>query len=84
MRLEQKIGSVAGIEINPSEWKVTHIRVELTSELIDFFGYKKPFLGHVEILLPVDVVKAVSDVVALNKTLNDLKDVIESPKRSST
>ena len=74
------LGTVSGIEFAPSEWKVTHLRIELTDELIKTFGYKKPFLGHVEILLSVDTVKALADVVALNKTIDELKDVIEPPK----
>ena len=75
------IGTVAGIEITLSDWKVTHLRIELTNELIEILGYKKPFLGHVEILLSVDAVKAIADVVALNKGIKELKDLIEPPKR---
>jgi len=75
------IGAVAGIEIALSGWKVTHIRIELTNEMIEILGYKKPFLGHVEILLSVDAVNAIADVVSLNKGIKELKDLIEPPKR---
>jgi sporulation protein YlmC with PRC-barrel domain len=43
------LGTVRGVEIDCSEWKVTHIRIELTDEMIELLGYKKPFLGGVEI-----------------------------------
>jgi len=76
------IGTVSGIEIDSVEWKVTHLRIELTDELVETLGYKKPFLGHVEILLSVDAVKAIADVVALDKAIRELKDVIEPPKRA--
>jgi len=76
------IGTVSGIEIDLVEWKVTHLQIELTDELVETLGYKKPFLGHVEILLSVDAVKAVADVVALDKAIKELKDVIEPPKRA--
>jgi len=78
------VGTVSGIEIDLREWKVTHLRIELTDELIQILGYKKPFLGHVEILLSIDAVKAVADVVALDKGIEELKDVIEPPKRVPT
>jgi len=75
------IGTISGVEIDPSAWKVTHLRIELTHELVQNLGYKKPLLGHVEILLSVDAVKAVADIVALNKSIDELKDVIEPPRR---
>jgi sporulation protein YlmC with PRC-barrel domain len=78
------IGIVSGIEIDLSEWKVTHLRIELTNDLIEILGYRKPFLGHVEILLPVEVINAIADVITLNKTLEELKKVIEPPKRASS
>lgn len=78
------VGTVSGIQIDLAEWKVTHLQIELTDELIQFLGYKKPFLGHVEILLSVDAVKAVADLVALNKTTEELKDAIEPQKRAPT
>ena len=78
------VGTVSGIEIDCSAWKVTHLQIELTDELVEILGYKKPFLGHVEILLSVDAVKAVGDVVALNKAIKELKDIIEPPKRAPT
>jgi len=74
------VGKVSGIEIDCSEWKVTHMRIELADEVIETLGYKKPFLGSVEILLSVDAVKMVADVVALNKSIQELKGVIEPPK----
>jgi len=78
------IGTVSGIEIDCSGWKVTHLQIELTDELVETLGYKKPFLGHVEILLSVDAVKAIADVVSLNKAMKELRDVIEPPKRATT
>lgn len=74
------VGTVSGVEIDVLQWKVTHLRVELTNELVQTLGYKKPFLGHVEIPLPVEVVKAIADVVSLNKKFSELKEVIEPEK----
>ena len=76
------LGTVSGIEIDCSAWKVTHILVRLTDEVVNTLGYKKPFLGHIEIMLSVDAVTAVADVVALKKAVEELKDMIEPPKRA--
>ncbi len=75
------VGTLIGIEIDCTEWKVTHLRVELADELVEKLGYKKPFLGHAEILLSVDAVKAVSDVVGLNKGIEELRDLAGPPNR---
>ncbi|MGB8780716.1 MAG: PRC-barrel domain-containing protein [Candidatus Bathyarchaeia archaeon] len=74
------LGSVSDIEFDPAEWKVTHLRIELTDEAVKTLGYKKPFMGHVEILLSVGAVKAVADVVTLTNTIAELKDFIEPTK----
>jgi sporulation protein YlmC with PRC-barrel domain len=74
------IGAVTDVEIDVADWKVTNLRVELTDDAVEILGYKKPFLGHVEILISVDTVRAVADVVSLNKPMNELKDVIEPSK----
>ena len=76
------VGKISGIEIDCSTWKVTSLHIELTDEFTDILGYKKPFMGHIEILLSVDAVQAVADVVTLNKATEELKDVIEPPKRT--
>ncbi|MDH5771210.1 MAG: PRC-barrel domain-containing protein [Candidatus Bathyarchaeota archaeon] len=64
-----KFGKVSGIEIDCSKWRVTHLRIELDDDTVKPWGYKKPFLGHLQVLIPVNVVAAVSDVVNLKKSL---------------
>ena len=75
------VGTLTGIEIDCSEWKVTHLRVELADELVEKLGYKKPFLGHAEILLSIKAVKAVSDVIGLNRAIEELRDLTVPPNR---
>ncbi|MBS7620893.1 hypothetical protein KEJ32_02050 [Candidatus Bathyarchaeota archaeon] len=62
------IGSVTGIEVKllPT-WQITHLHVSLTEETTRELGYKKPFLGSVEVLIPISIVKAVGDLISLNK-----------------
>jgi hypothetical protein len=51
--------------------------VELTKEVVEELGFKKPLLGSVTVCLPVTTVKEVGNVVTLNKSLLDLKNLKE-------
>jgi hypothetical protein len=40
--LDEKIGTVKGIEVDPEEWKITHLELELNKEIAEsFVGVKK-------------------------------------------
>jgi sporulation protein YlmC with PRC-barrel domain len=75
------IGTVTGIEIDASTWRVTHLQLALIDQLLQNFGLtikKQPSLRQVEILLPTDTVEIVSDFIVLNKTIEELKEIIET------
>ena len=72
------LGTVSGIEFDPLSWKVTQLKVQLAYDAVELLGYKRPRLGRVEIMIPVEVVKVVSDVVALDKSINDLRKPVSS------
>jgi sporulation protein YlmC with PRC-barrel domain len=69
----QVLGEVEGVEINIDEWKVTGLHINLHKEIIEKFNFKKPLFGSVIVLLPVATIKAVGDVVALDRTIEELK-----------
>jgi sporulation protein YlmC with PRC-barrel domain len=74
------LGTVSDVEFDPEGWKVISLQVELTDDLAETLGFKKPRFGHVNILLSVDAVKAVADVVTLKNALPELKEFIKPPK----
>jgi sporulation protein YlmC with PRC-barrel domain len=40
--IDEKIGKVKGIEVNPEEWKVTHLEIELEKDIAEsVLGAKK-------------------------------------------
>jgi sporulation protein YlmC with PRC-barrel domain len=40
--LDEKIGTVKGIEVDPDEWKITHLEIELKKEIAEsVLGAKK-------------------------------------------
>jgi sporulation protein YlmC with PRC-barrel domain len=74
----QLIGDVCDLEFDVLRWMVTHICVNLSDRAIEALGYQKPrFLGKVLVHLPINVIQAVSDVVSLNKSIGEIKDLIE-------
>jgi len=72
------LGYVCGIEFDIKDWGVTHLCVNLTDDAVEILGYKKPrFFGSIVINIPVEVVKAISDVVALDRSAKELRNLVE-------
>ncbi len=71
------IGHVTELEFDISSWKITHICTKLADSAIEDFGYKKPRFGGINILIPVEVVKAVKDIIALNQGFKELINIVE-------
>jgi sporulation protein YlmC with PRC-barrel domain len=69
----QVLGEVEGTEVNIDNWKITHLHISLTKEISEKFNFKKPLLGSVTVCLPVTAVKAVGDVISLDKTVEELR-----------
>ena len=75
------VGAVTGVEVElMPKWEVTHLHVSLTEETTRELGYKKPFLGSVDVILPISIVKAVGDLISLDKKIDGLRDLVEPTK----
>ena len=75
------VGAVTGVEVElMPRWELTHLHVSLTEETTRELGYKKPFLGSVDVILPISIVKAVGDLISLDKKIDDLRDLVEPTK----
>ena len=76
------VGAVTGVEVElMPKWEITHLHVSLTEETTRELGYKKPFLGSVDVILPISIVKAVGDLISLDKKIDDLRDLVEPTKK---
>lgn len=73
----QVVGEVAGIEIDVSTWKVTHLCISLSDNAIETLGYKKPFIGKVLIDVPIEIVQKLKDVVVLSQSVAEIKSLVE-------
>lgn len=73
----QVLGEIEGVEIDTSSWTVSHLHVSLLKNIVKKFNFKKPLFGSVTVCLPISVIKAIGDVVSLNKSVDDLKHMSE-------
>jgi len=71
------LGEVDGAHADTGTWQITHLDLALTKEASRELGFKKPMLGSLTLCLPVTVVKKVGDVITLNKSLLEFKDLKE-------
>jgi sporulation protein YlmC with PRC-barrel domain len=71
------IGHVCDMDFSIPAWKITHISINLQDDAIEPLGFSKSRLrGNIKVDLPVEMIGAVRDVVALNKSLEELKTVV--------
>jgi sporulation protein YlmC with PRC-barrel domain len=71
---------VSAIEIETSIWKVTHLVIALSDRMLQPFGLTlklAPGMKYMEILFPVDTVETIGDVIVLNKTVEELKEIVK-------
>ena len=71
------LGEVGGTHADIGAWNITHLDIELSKEATAELGLKKPMLGSVTVCLPIDAVMKVGDVITLNKSLLELKNLKE-------
>ena len=53
------------------------MHVSPTEEATRELGFRKPFLGSVVVCLPVDLIQATGDVISLNKSIKELRNLVE-------
>jgi sporulation protein YlmC with PRC-barrel domain len=71
------IGEVEAIHMDENTLSLTHLEVKLANEVLRKLGFCKPFLGSITVCLPINTVKKVENVIVLNKSLSELKNLKE-------
>jgi sporulation protein YlmC with PRC-barrel domain len=71
------LGEICDFNFNVSDWTITHISVELTDDSITSLEYKKPFMGKIRVELPVNIIHKVSDLITLNQSISEVKNIVE-------
>ena len=72
-----RLGEVDGTHADTATWQITHLDVELTKEATKELNFKKPRFGSLKVSLPITAVMEVGDVITLNKSLLEFKDLEE-------
>jgi sporulation protein YlmC with PRC-barrel domain len=65
------LGEINGVEIDTTNWQVTHLHVKLSKSASEDLGFKKRFRSSI-VCFPVSLVSKVGDNVLLNKSLDEL------------
>lgn len=71
------LGEVEGAHAETTTWTITHLDVGLTKEATRELGFRKPVLGSLAVCLPITAVKQVGDVITLNQSLREFKNLKE-------
>jgi sporulation protein YlmC with PRC-barrel domain len=71
------LGEVEGAHVNTNTWKIVNLDISLTKETVKELGFKKPMLGSLIVCLPISEVKEVGDVITLEHTLQEFKNLKE-------
>ena len=74
------VGDIEGLEVEPSNWQVTGLRVGLTEHAAEELGFKNPIVGKVVVIVPSEVVSEIGNFVTLDKAIEDLKSLVECIK----
>jgi len=72
------VGEVSGAYVDLETWKINNLAVDLNTETMELFGFKKPsipFLGTISVCMPIDEVKVAGDVITLNTKYEELPNL---------
>jgi sporulation protein YlmC with PRC-barrel domain len=73
------LGEVKGAEVDVDNWRITHLQVKLTDNAATDLSFKKRFRSST-VCMPVTLIKAVGEVVTIDKSLEELSktfDIVE-------
>jgi sporulation protein YlmC with PRC-barrel domain len=65
------LGNVNGIEINTTNWQVTHLLIKLSKPASEDLGFKKRFRSST-VCVPTSLISQFGDNILLNKSLEEL------------
>ena len=74
------LGEIIGADADTGKGQITHLRVGLTDEATRELGFRKLLLGSVIVCLPTDIIQATGDVISLNKSITELRNIVQPKK----
>ncbi|MGD8546130.1 MAG: hypothetical protein PVH12_08160 [Candidatus Bathyarchaeota archaeon] len=70
------LSEVKGAEVDTDNWKITHLHVKLADEAATELRLKKLFSSSI-VCMPVNFIKAVGDVITIDKSVEELRETQE-------
>lgn len=74
------IGETESAELDTVTWQIKSFYVSLNDDASEKLDFERPYFGKIFVCLPVSTVKEIGDIVTLNKTFEDLKELRECKK----
>ena len=71
------LGEIEGAHVDTKTWQLTYFEVSLTKEATRELGFKKPMLGSLNVNLSINAVAQIGDVITINKSLIEFKNLKE-------
>ena len=71
------VGEVEALDVDFSNWQVTGLQVGLTDQAATELGFKRPVLSKVTVIVPSSAVGEIGNFITLDKTIENLKSLIE-------
>jgi sporulation protein YlmC with PRC-barrel domain len=73
---KRMVGLMRGIMIDPANWVVSQIVVEVDEDILRQLNIEKPLSKAALVNVPTSLVKGVSDIVQLDADLDSLRGVV--------
>jgi hypothetical protein len=66
------VGEIHGAVMD-DYWRIEYLLLVLNKETCNKLGFVQPLMGHVTLCLPVHIIKDKTQVIRLDKTLDELR-----------
>lgn len=77
------LGNVCDVEFDEKTMQLTKFCVKLNENVIEEMGLKKPrLIGDVRVDIPVTEIKAIQDVITLNRSAKELGPFVEKRRNN--
>jgi sporulation protein YlmC with PRC-barrel domain len=74
------VGEVEGLDLDLKNWRIRGLQVGLTDEATNKFGFKRPFLSKVIVVIPSQIVGTVGNFITLDESIENLEALTECIK----
>jgi sporulation protein YlmC with PRC-barrel domain len=71
------VGEVEAVDLDLEKWIITGLQVGLTNESALEAGFKRPSLGRIIVVVPMELISAIGDAITIKEESRVLKDSVK-------